>query len=108
MVVSCSLNYNRSMRKNIPVLGFIIGMVLPFAGLFIMYLLWFKHAPFNVFLYNLTHDHDTASKVFTLGLLVNIIPFIYYTGKRLDLTARGIFIATVLYALVIVTIKYIL
>jgi hypothetical protein len=59
------------------------------------------------FVKSLTHLKGMASKVFTLSLLINILPFLFYTSKRLDYTARGIFIATMIYAVVIVFFKFV-
>ena len=50
---------------------------------------------------------DSAATILSLCLLANAIPFIYYTNKRLDHTARGIFIATMLYAVLIVLLKWV-
>jgi len=95
------------MKRNVPILGFVIGLILPALGVFIMFLLWGHGEGFGEFLSSLTRLRGMASKVLTLSLLINLIPFVYCTSKRIDLTARGIFIATMLYALVVVFIKFI-
>jgi len=95
------------MKRNVPILGFIMGLLLPLVGIFIMYLLWGHGESLGGFLKSLTELRGMASKVLTLSLLINLIPFVYYTSKRLDYTARGIFVATMLYALVVVFIKFI-
>jgi len=95
------------MKRNIPILGFIIGLLLPFVGLIIMYFLWGNHEGIFEFVRLLTHLKGMAGKVFTLSLLLNLAPFVYYTSKRLDLTAKGIFIATMIYAVIIIFVKYV-
>jgi hypothetical protein len=45
--------------------------------------------------------------VISICLLANGIVFYLYTRKRLDLTARGIFLITLLYAIVILLLKII-
>jgi len=95
------------MKRNIPILGFIIGLFLPIVGLVVMYFLWGNHQGFFEFVRMLTHLKGMAGKVFTLSLLANLIPFVFYTSKRLDLTAKGIFIATMIYAVIIVFIKFV-
>jgi hypothetical protein len=40
-------------------------------------------------------------------LLINLIPFVYFNMKRLDYAMRGVFIATMLYALFIVLVKFV-
>ncbi len=95
------------MKRNVPLLGFVIGAILPLLGMFIVYLILFQGVDFNQFLKNLRHQPSQAAKVISLGILINVIPFIFYTNKRLDLTARGIFIATMLYAVFMLLIKFV-
>jgi len=88
-------------------LGFIIGLLLPLLGLTLMYVLWGNHEGFGIFIKSLTYQPGLASKVFTLSLLPNLIPFAYCNVKRIDLTMRGIFIATMLYVVPIILIKFV-
>lgn len=97
------------MKRNVPVFGLFIGLILPLVGILLAAFIFasMQHVSVGSFLAGMKHNHDAAAKVCTLGLLINIAPFIYFTNKRLDLTARGIFIATVLYAVIIVLLKYV-
>lgn len=95
------------MNKNIPIFGFIIGLLLPIGGLFVVYYLWGHGEGIVEFVKSLKAQPGLASKVLTLSVLANLIPFVYYTSKRLDYTARGVFIATMLYALLVVFIKFV-
>jgi len=95
------------MKRNVPVFGVLIGLVTPLVGFVIMYFIWGHGMPFNTFIRTLINNHDTASKVLSLALLLNLLPFSLYTRKRLDYTARGILVATMLYAVFIVLIKYV-
>jgi len=95
------------MKKDVAILGFIIGLLTPFIGLIIVCYVWAKESNFFHFLERIMHDHDLAFKVMSLSLLLNLVPFLLYTNKRRDLTGRGIFIATVLYVVFLVLIKYV-
>jgi amino acid permease len=95
------------MKVNNPVLGLIIGLLFPVLGMVVMYFIWFHGSPVNEVVRDLLSNHDLASKVLSLSLLINILPFSYYTSKRLDHTARGILIATVLYFVFIVLLKFV-
>jgi ribonucleotide reductase alpha subunit len=95
------------MKRNVPVLGLVIGLIFPLVGMVILYLIRFREMEFSAFMQTLSAQHKVAAMVLSLSLLANAVPFIYYTNKRLDLTARGILIATMLYALVIVMLKFI-
>ncbi len=95
------------MKRNVPVFGLIIGIIFPMLGMLVMYLIKFTGTPFTEFIRVMTSNHKVAAMVLSLSLLANAIPFIYYTNKRLDFTARGILIATMLYAVIIVLLKFV-
>ncbi len=95
------------MNRNVPILGFVIGLIFPMLGMLVMYYLKFSSIPFGEFINTLVNNHKVAAMVLSLSLLAEAIPFIYYTNKRLDHTARGIFIATMLYAVLIVLLKWV-
>lgn len=95
------------MKRNVPVFGLLIGLLTPVIGFIIMYFIWRQGMSLGEFTRALMNNHDMASKVLSLGLLLNLLPFILYTNKRLDYTARGILVATILYAVLIVLIKYV-
>jgi len=95
------------MKRNVSLLGLLIGLVMPFTGMLIIYLIKFGGESFESFFSILTRNFDAAAMVLSLSILANIIPFIYYTNRRLDLTARGILIATMLYAILIVLLKFV-
>lgn len=95
------------MKFDVPIVGFIIGLLLPCLGLFIVYLCWGHHQGLFNFLYSLTGQRGMAAKVLLLSVLPNLIPFAYCNVKRLDYALRGIFIATMLYALFVVIIMFV-
>lgn len=95
------------MKRNVPILGLIIGLLLPILGVFIIYLIKFHGVSFGEFLKAMFSSGKVASTVLSLAILINIIPFIFYTNRRLDYTARGIFIATMLYAVLYVLLKFV-
>lgn len=95
------------MRKNVPIVGFIIGLLLPILGFAIVYFMWFKGRDLGAVISMLAHDHRVTPKVLTLSLLINLVPFVYCNAKRLDYAMRGIVIATMLYALLIVLIMFV-
>lgn len=95
------------MKINKPVWGLIVGLLFPVIGMVIMYFIWFHGDPVNDVVSQLLSSHELASRVLSLSLIINLAPFAYYTSKRLDHTARGILIATVLYFVFIVLLKYV-
>ncbi|HRO42358.1 MAG TPA: hypothetical protein PL009_05960 [Flavipsychrobacter sp.] len=95
------------MQRNVPLFGLLLGIIFPMLGMLIMYLIKFTGTSFSAFIETMVANHKVAAMVLSLSLLANAIPFIYYTNKRLDLTARGILIATMLYAVLIVLLKFV-
>ena len=96
------------MRKNVPMVGFILGLILPVIGFFIVYLGWHSSGEsVGQFARSLTHRSGMTSKVLTLSLLANLIPFMYFNTKRLDYAMKGVVIATCLYALLIVFVMFV-
>jgi hypothetical protein len=95
------------MRLNVPIVGFIIGLLLPLLGMFVMYLIWDGHSGVAQFVHTLTSQKNMAGKVVLLGVLANLIPFVYFNLKRLDYALRGVFIATMLWAMFDVLVRYV-
>jgi len=94
-------------KKDSVVLGLVLGMIAPVLGLFL-----FKLYKFGIFTYKETYDfvrlepgHKTLSVALTLSLLLNAFLFTMYINSMKDKTAKGIFISTVLYGIVILLIK---
>lgn len=95
------------MRRDAPFPGFLIGLFLPMIGFAVMYLLWGQGMRFGCFITNATINNKEFAKVLTMSLLINLIPFVYCNTKRLDHTMRGIVVATMLYAVLIVLIMFV-
>ncbi len=99
--------YFSAMNRNVPILGLVIGLLMPMIGMLIVYAVIGKGESLGDFVSGLFRAKELAAKALSLSILANILPFIYYTNKRLDLTARGILIATMLYAVLIVLLKFV-
>lgn len=95
------------MKKNVPILGFLMGLFLPLIGLLIVYKLKFNGVGFSSFMRGFFADGKIAAKILMLSILINLIPFVYYTNKRLDHTAKGIFVVTMIYVVFILYLMYV-
>lgn len=95
------------MRLNRPVIGFILGMVMPLIGFLVVFAVLRGGTDISTFLDHLTHHAKDAAKVVSLSILANVLPFLYFTNRRLDYAARGVFIATMLYAVLIVLLRFV-
>lgn len=98
---------NKGMKRNVPIVGFVIGILLPLLGFAIMYVLWGHGMAFGKFMNVLLKNNKEFGKVLTMSLLVNLAPFVYCNTKRYDQTMQGIVVATMLYAVLIVLIMFV-
>ncbi len=95
------------MRINRPVIGFILGLILPFVGFLIVFLVLGGGKNFSPFIERLMVYHKELAMVISLSILANLAPFIYFNSKRLDAASKGVFIATMLYAVLIVLLRFV-
>ncbi len=95
------------MNRNVPFVGFIIGMLLPILGFFIMFKLWGTGTTFKGFFVMMNESHKTYAKVLTMSLLINLAPFLYYKTKKLGYAMNGVVVATMLYSVYIVLLMFV-
>lgn len=94
-------------KKDNLILGLVLGVFAPALGLII-----FKMYKFNVFTFKETFQYltvepgfRTLSVALSLSLLLNALLFTIYINSGRDETAKGIFITTLIYGLVVLSIK---
>lgn len=88
-------------------LGLLLGLIAPVLGLWM-----FKMYKFSVFTIQETAQfmmvepgHRTLTAALSLSLLLNAAIFTWFINTRRDKTAKGIFAVTVLYGLLVLTLK---
>ena len=87
--------------------GAAMGFIAPVIGVVL-----FKVYKFGVFTYKevfqfmlLEPGHKTLSVALTLSLLLNALLFTLYVNSSKDKTAKGIFLTTVIYGIVVLLLK---
>lgn len=87
--------------------GAAMGFIAPVIGVVL-----FKVYKFGVFTYKevfqfmlLEPGHKTLSVALTLSLLLNALLFTLYVNASKDKTAKGIFLTTVIYGIVVLLLK---
>ena len=97
------------MKLNVPIIGYILGLIFPLIGSICIYYILFRTAySFDGYWKIFTSDYDRAAKALTLSLLFNLIPFLYCNYKRYDQTVRGIVSATIFpYCLLFLLYKFV-
>ncbi|RYZ50454.1 MAG: hypothetical protein EOP49_13950 [Sphingobacteriales bacterium] len=94
------------MKRNVPVLGLFLGLLFPLLGMLAMYLVRFSNMSVAEFFKTIFDSPKVGAMILSLGLIANLIPFLFYTSRRLDLTARGVLVATMLYAVLIIILRF--
>lgn len=95
------------MRLNQPIVGLFLGLIMPLFGFIVVYLVKARAMGMGGFLEHLRFNHDAAGVVITLAVLANLIPFLLFSRRRWDAGVKGIVIATMLYALFFVYVKFV-
>jgi hypothetical protein len=95
------------LKKDSFIFGFILGMIAPFIGFIV-----FKYTKlqslnyFEALQYLFVQPgHKFLTAAISVCLLANAVFFTIYINARIDRTAKGIFIATLIYALIALSIK---
>jgi hypothetical protein len=94
-------------RDNL-LLGIVLGVFTPILAFFLYYLLAFlpKHdESLSEFINLILGNRQTLPKLISVCLLLNGVVFYFYTRSRRDITAKGIFLVTMLYAITILFLK---
>ncbi len=79
-------------------LGIILGFLAPVAAMFIYYFIQFRAFTLSEFFQVLFTQKSLLTAIVSICLIANAVVFTIYINKRFDRTARGVFIATCIYA----------
>ena len=92
------------MNKEV-VKGFFIGVIAPIAA-FVVYVAFFTEDSDPVAMYKQIIAIDKLSHVISLSVLINLLIFFMDLKTYRDEQARGILLATILYGITIVVLKF--
>lgn len=96
---------NFLLKDKIP-LGLLIGFATPFLGFLIFYLAKFSNFSLQEFFDVLMLERHLLSGVITISLVANVFIFTLYINIKNDKTAIGIFIASLIYGLFALYLKW--
>jgi hypothetical protein len=89
-------------------LGLLLGLVAPIISLAIYYFVRFYPTyPIREFFFFLRTNKQQVTAISVPCLVANIALFTYYINSHKDSTAKGIFVATILYAIAALLFKFI-
>jgi hypothetical protein len=94
-------------KKDNFVFGFITGLIIPLGGIVV-----YRYTKLGVFSTKEAFQyliyqpgHSLLSVALSLSLLANAALFTFYINSHIDKTAKGIFVATLIYGLTVLTLK---
>jgi hypothetical protein len=87
-------------------LGAILGLIAPVIGFFIFKMIRYNNFSLREMYQWMTLNHNLITAYISVSLFANAILFTLYVNAKIDKTAKGIFIVTVVYAIAALLIKY--
>ena len=90
------------------IIGFVLGMIGPFIGAILFYMLKFNHVEFTRFVTQYASDFQLMVPLLSFGAIVNLGIFFLFLQINAPLASRGVIFATLLYAFFVVIVKFFL
>ena len=87
-------------------LGLVLGFLAPVLGFAAYYLLRFRLFTINEFFQVLMMQKSLLSGIVSMALIANAVVFTLYINQHKDKTAKGVFIATCVYAIIALALKW--
>ncbi len=87
-------------------LGLVLGFLAPFVGFISYYLVRFRLFTIKEYLDVLLMEKSLLSAIISVSLIANAVLFTIYINTQKDKTATGIFIATCIYGVLALILKW--
>jgi hypothetical protein len=96
------------LKKDNLKMGILLGILGPLVAMLIYYFTVFSRTiSLREYFYVLFHNKQLLTAISSLSLLANAILFTVYINTQRDKTAKGIFVATLIYGIGVLTYKLI-
>lgn len=93
-------------KKDNFIFGLALGVIAPMIGFMIYKLVKFKGLTLSEMLQWMKFNPNLISVSISVSLLANAILFTIYINGHRDKTAKGIFVITIIYAIIAMAFKY--
>ena len=93
------------MKKDSTILGLIVGIIAPLLVMLGFWKVQFGHTSLIGF-YEVMIQSNNLPGLISIGLLGNLGAFFVFYRQKLDVSARGVIMATFAYGLLIVVLKF--
>ena len=87
-------------------LGIVLGLLGPVVGFAIFKLIKYRMFSLKEMYQWMTLNHNLITAWISVSLFANALLFTLYVNARIDKTAKGIFLVTVIYAITALLIKF--
>jgi len=87
-------------------LGAIIGFISPIVGFAVFKMIKYERFTLMEMYQWMTMNHNLITAWISVSLFANALLFTLYVNARIDKTAKGIFVVTVIYAVAALLIKF--
>ena len=88
-----------------PLVGLLFGLIVPLIGLVIFYKFNFKTLDFSEFI-NFVNRKDMMPQLLSLSVVANLGVFFIFIWKKFYFSARGVIMATFIYTIIVLILKY--
>ena len=93
------------LKKDNLKLGLILGLFGPVIGLVVIYFIKFSSVSFTEFLDLFINTNRLITSIGSLSLVANVVLFTIYINTHRDLTAKGIFMVTLVFGITLLILK---
>ncbi len=92
-------------KYDAPLVGLLFGLVVPLIGLVVFYKFNFKTLDFTEFM-EFVNRKDKMPQLISLSVVANLGVFFIFIWKKFYYSAKGVIMATFIYTIVVLILKY--
>jgi hypothetical protein len=94
------------LKKDSISLGILIGIIAPMLGFAVYKFVKFRMFSFGEMFSFMRQNPSQITAAVILSLVANLVVFTFFLNKKIDRTAKGVFIVTCIYAIATLIFKY--
>jgi hypothetical protein len=97
---------------DIAALGLLVGIAFPVIAILILFFFWPTSGTFGDYMHTFvsfsnSYEMNKASKVLSLSMIANLIPFYFFLNKKYYLAVRGILMSMVLFFVLLILYRFV-
>ncbi|HZH88916.1 MAG TPA: hypothetical protein VFD78_07015 [Chitinophagaceae bacterium] len=95
------------------IIGLIAGLIMPLIGILFVWLIMYADYPLSEVMkffvsFDIPRYMTTSSKLISLGMIANLIPFYYFLNKKRYENTRGVILASFIYLILVLLYLWVL